>query len=125
VPLGDDFDGTVGHFDGGLIVNRVPTPWADYTLAELAQRVGLLRRALERGEGPAYALGGLLDAAVAAELQVLRVVGGGTDAQRPGPQTRSHRGTARGTAAPIHRADPVEQPGQGTAHDRGRTDRAA
>jgi hypothetical protein len=24
VPLGDDFDGTIGHFDGGLIVNRVP-----------------------------------------------------------------------------------------------------
>jgi hypothetical protein len=23
VPLGDDFDGAVGHFDGGLIVNRV------------------------------------------------------------------------------------------------------
>ena len=24
MPLGDDFDGTIGHFDGGLIVNRVP-----------------------------------------------------------------------------------------------------
>ena len=24
VPLGDDLDGAVGHFDGGLIVNRVP-----------------------------------------------------------------------------------------------------
>jgi hypothetical protein len=23
VPLGDDFDGTIGHFDGGLIVNQV------------------------------------------------------------------------------------------------------
>src|SRR5437763_6999354 len=26
VPLGDDFDGTVGHFDGGLVVDRVPRP---------------------------------------------------------------------------------------------------
>ena len=26
VPLGDDFDGAVGHFDGGLIVDRVCRP---------------------------------------------------------------------------------------------------
>jgi hypothetical protein len=27
VPLGDDFDRPVGHFDGGLIVNRVHRNW--------------------------------------------------------------------------------------------------
>jgi hypothetical protein len=27
VPLGDAFDGAVGHFNGGLIVNRVRGHW--------------------------------------------------------------------------------------------------
>ena len=27
MPLGDDFDGAVGHFYGGLIVNRVRRHW--------------------------------------------------------------------------------------------------
>jgi hypothetical protein len=27
MPLGDDFDGVVGHLHGGLIVNRVCRPW--------------------------------------------------------------------------------------------------
>jgi hypothetical protein len=27
VPLGDDFDGAVAHFDGGLIVNRIRRIW--------------------------------------------------------------------------------------------------
>jgi hypothetical protein len=34
VPLGDDFDGVVDHFDGGLVVNCVPgtgTPAAHFS----------------------------------------------------------------------------------------------
>src|SRR6266496_1475300 len=27
VPLGDDFDCTIGHFDGALIINRVRRHW--------------------------------------------------------------------------------------------------
>jgi len=100
-------------------------PWAGYSLPALTQRIGLLRRALERGEGPAYALGGLLDAAFAAELEVLRVVGGATEVKRRGPPARLHHGTPREPTSLNHRAEQAEHQGHGTAYHGGRTSLAA
>jgi hypothetical protein len=48
--------------------------WGEDDPAALAVRVALLRRAVERGEQPAYAVAGLLDSVHAAQIATLGVV---------------------------------------------------
>ncbi len=54
-----------------VLVRQPPRRWGEDDPAALAVRVALLRRAVERGEQPAYAVAGLLDSVHAAQIATL------------------------------------------------------
>src|SRR5262249_60807910 len=67
-------------------------PLDGYDLDDLGVRVGMVRRALERGEGPLYDVAVLLDALVAARLATLA----GIRRRPPYASSRSRSASSRG-----------------------------
>jgi hypothetical protein len=77
-------------------------PWEGYGPDQLAGRVAMLMRAVERQEGPLYQAAGLADAFHAAQLAALRDL---TPAQRKPAHGHALR------SPPVHRTPAARLPG--------------